>query len=122
LVAAAPLEQKFWESFRAAIGLEPEWWDDDRDPAGTAARVAAIIASQPSSHWRAVFAKADCCCCIVATVEEALADPHFRNRGLFDRVLRNENGATLPALPTPLAPSLRAGPHDAASPALGGRA
>lgn len=122
LVAAAPLEQKFWESFRVAIGLEPEWWDDERDPAGAAARVAAIIASQPSSHWRAVFAKADCCCCIVATVEEAMADPHFRHRGLFDRVLRNENGATLPALPTPLAPSLRAGPHDAASPALGGRA
>lgn len=121
LVAAAPLEQKFWESFRVAIGLEPEWWDDSRDPAGTAARVAAIIASQPSPHWRAVFAKADCCCCIVATVEEALVDPHFRARGLFDRVLHNEEGAMLPALPTPLAPALRADPREAASPLLGVR-
>jgi crotonobetainyl-CoA:carnitine CoA-transferase CaiB-like acyl-CoA transferase len=118
LVAGAPIEQKFWDSFCAAIGLEEEWRDDSRDPAGTAARVAAILASRPSAHWRAVFAAADCCCSIVATVEEALADPHFRARGLFDRVLRNADGDSLPALPTPLAPVLRADPQEAASPPL----
>jgi crotonobetainyl-CoA:carnitine CoA-transferase CaiB-like acyl-CoA transferase len=118
LVAAAPLEQKFWESFCGAIGLEEEWRDDSRDPQGTAARVAAIIAARPSPHWRAVFAAADCCCCIVATVEEALADPHFRARELFDRVLQGEAGTQLPALPTPLAPALRADAPEARSPAL----
>jgi crotonobetainyl-CoA:carnitine CoA-transferase CaiB-like acyl-CoA transferase len=121
-VAAAPLEQKFWESFCAAIGLEAEWQDDGRDPEGTATRVAALIASQPSAHWRAVFGAADCCCCIVATVEEALADPQFRARGLFDRVLRNADGARLPALPTPIAPGLRADPREATAPRLGSRA
>ena len=120
LIAAAPLEDKFWAAFCDAIGLEPEWRDDARDPDGTAARIAAILASQPSSHWRAVFAGADCCCSVVATVEEALSDPHFRARGLFDRVLRADSGATLPALPTPLAATLRADPREAAAPALGG--
>jgi crotonobetainyl-CoA:carnitine CoA-transferase CaiB-like acyl-CoA transferase len=120
LVAAAPLEQKFWEAFCDAIGLETEWRDDRRDPAGTAARVAALIAGKTAAEWRAVFAAADCCCNVVATVEEALADPQFRARGLFDRVLRNEAGDTLPALPTPLAPGLRADPAVAGHPPLGG--
>jgi alpha-methylacyl-CoA racemase len=122
LISAAPLEQKFWDSFCDAIGLEAGWRDDARDPPGTAARVAAIIASKPSLHWRAAFAAADCCCSIVATVEEALADPHFRARGLFDRVLRNAAGDRLPALPTPIAPALRADPREATAPPLGGAA
>jgi crotonobetainyl-CoA:carnitine CoA-transferase CaiB-like acyl-CoA transferase len=119
LIAAAPLEQKFWEAFCDAVGLDPEWRDDARDPAGTAAQVATRIAARPSAHWRTAFAEADCCCSVVATVEEALADPHFRARGLFERVLRNADGATLPALPTPLAAGLRADPCEGAAPALG---
>ena len=34
LAAVASLEQKFWASFTAAIGLEPEFIDDRRDPQG----------------------------------------------------------------------------------------
>jgi crotonobetainyl-CoA:carnitine CoA-transferase CaiB-like acyl-CoA transferase len=119
LIAAAPIEQKFWDAFCDAIGLEPAWRDDSRDPAGTASRIAAVIAARPAAAWRPILAAADCCCSVVATVEEALADPQFRARGLFDRVLRNARGDTLPALPTPLAPALRADPREAASPPLG---
>jgi crotonobetainyl-CoA:carnitine CoA-transferase CaiB-like acyl-CoA transferase len=119
LIAAAPLEQKFWDAFCAAIGLAPAFRDDAGDPDATAAEVARLIAEKPSAHWRTTFAAADCCCAVVATVEEALADPHFAARGLFGRVLRNEAGATLPALPTPLAAALRAPLHEAAAPSLG---
>ena len=34
IVAVAPIEQRFWELFVAAIGLEPAFADDARDPGG----------------------------------------------------------------------------------------
>jgi hypothetical protein len=36
-----------------------------------------------AEEWRPVFAAADCCVTIMATLEEALRDPHFVERGLF---------------------------------------
>jgi crotonobetainyl-CoA:carnitine CoA-transferase CaiB-like acyl-CoA transferase len=120
IVAAAPIEQKFWETFAAAIGLEPELVDDAHDPAGTVARVAAIIAGRTAAEWAPVFDKADCCCSIVQDARAALADPHFRARGLFARRVLNGEGAELVALPVPIVPAFR-GPPDApiASPTLG---
>ncbi len=120
IVAAAPLEEKFWAAFCDAIGLDPRWREDERDPEGSIAAVAALIRARPAAHWRAVFAAADCCCTIVASFEEALADPHFAARGLFARDLVNAAGARLPALPTPVAPPLRADLPRAAAPARPG--
>jgi alpha-methylacyl-CoA racemase len=40
VVAAAPLEQKFWETFCDLIGLELQLRDDGKSPAATKARVA----------------------------------------------------------------------------------
>jgi len=120
LVAAAPIEDKFWEAFCAAIGLPEEWRDDSRDPAGTLARVAAILKSKSSKYWRAMFKAVDCCCSIVATVQEALADPQFQARGLFARDIVAPGGLRLPALPVPLAPAMRtAEPAAAPAPLLG---
>ncbi len=118
LVAAAPIEDKFWAAFCEAIGLEAEWRDDARDPAGTAARIAAILATRDAAEWRPVFQRADCCTSIVATVQEALADPHFAARGLFARSVVAPDGARLPALPTPIAPALRTDAAAAPWPAL----
>ncbi len=110
-VAAAPLEQKFWETFCGLIGAPPEV---------DIAAVGAIIGAEPAKHWQGVFAGRDCCCSIVATLQEALADPHFKARGLFDHLLSNEAGQRLPALPVPIAPRFRAAPETAlAAPALG---
>ena len=121
-VAAAALEQRFWETFTETIGLAPEHRDDGEDPAGTRARIAAIIGSRTSDEWRPVLAAADCCCSIVGTLEEALAEPHFRARGLFDERLENEAGAAIPALPVPVVPQLRARRGaPARAPALGER-
>ena len=40
------------------------------------AAVAAVFAGQPQSHWIDKFAGVDCCVTPVATLDEALADPH----------------------------------------------
>jgi alpha-methylacyl-CoA racemase len=119
-VAAAAIEQKFWEAFTAAIGLEPPLRDDAKDPAATAARITTIIGGETADHWRPIFARADCCCSIVASVREAMADPHFRERGVFAEKLANEAGQVMTALPVPVAPQFRTSRgQTAAAPALG---
>src|SRR5579885_1366993 len=52
-VAAAPLEQKFWETFCDAIGLAAAYRDDASDPNATRAAVAARIRAHPAAEWRA---------------------------------------------------------------------
>ena len=119
-LAAAPLEQKFWQAFTNAIGLEPEWCDDSRDPQATIARITELIRTHPAAHWAPIFAQADCCCTIVKTVEEAMADPHFRVRDMFAERIANETGELLAALPVPITPAFRAKPGETLSaPALG---
>jgi alpha-methylacyl-CoA racemase len=120
VVAAAPLEQKFWETFCDVIGLEHEFRKNAKNSAATKARITAIIASETADVWRSRFAGKDCCCSIVASLADAFSDPHYVARGVFQHVLVNPEGATMPALPVPLDPGFRAAPEAAiASPALG---
>src|SRR5207244_10445848 len=84
--------------------------DDRRDPAASRAAVAAIIASKRADAWRPAFAAADCCVTIMATLEEALRDPHFIARGLFAHKVAGPSGATMPALPLPIDPVFREPP------------
>jgi len=107
LVACGALEQKFWMSFCATIGLPKEFVDDTRDPQATIEAVRAIIASQPAAHWKPLFAKADCCVTIMSSIEEALSDPHFIQRGLFEHQIAAPDGKTIPALPMPIVSALR---------------
>jgi len=111
LLACGALEQKFWESFCAAIGLAPKFIDDAADPAGTKAAVAAIVAAATADHWRPKLAAADCCATIVSSLEEALADPHFAARGLFAYSVAGPSGATMVALPLPVEPQFREPPE-----------
>lgn len=107
LVAAAPIEQKFWETFCSLIALPPGLRDDTRDPAATLAGVVELIRAKPAAHWQSVFATQDCCCTVVATLEEAMTDQHFQSRGLFSRKVTNELGQEIPALPVPIDPAFR---------------
>ena len=118
-VAAAPIEQKFWQVFIDAIDLPADLCDDRRDPDATAQAVAARIAGEPADHWRAVFERADCCCTVVQTLQEALQDPHFQRRGLLDHEVENTDGVRQIALPVPVVGQFRAAPHAARAPALG---
>ena len=105
-LAAAPLEQKFWENFCAAIGLEAQWRNDARDPRGTRDAIAQCIAARSAAAWREALAGKDVCCAVVASVEEALADAHFRARGLFAQQLAADGNA-ITALPVPVDPAFR---------------
>jgi alpha-methylacyl-CoA racemase len=107
IVACGALEQHFWLAFCKAIGLSPELVDDLRDPSATRDAVRQRIASQPADYWRPRLAAADCCATIVRSLQEALADPHFIERGLFNRKVEFPGGDPIPALPVPIAPALR---------------
>ena len=120
LVCCAALEQRFWEPFCATIGLAAELIDDRGDPAATKAAVAAIIAGRTAAEWRPLLAAADCCVTVMATLEEALRDPHFNSRGLFAHRVQGPGGATMPALPVPIDPAFRDDPANVkAVPKLG---
>ncbi len=119
LAAVAAIEQKFWEAFCAAIALDPRLSDDGRAPAATTAAVAAILRGRDGAHWAAVFEAADCCCTVVRTLPEAMADPHFAARGVFAARIANAEGAEMPALPLPIAPAFRPAPQLRAAPAVG---
>jgi len=106
-VCCAALEQRFWEPFTATIGLARDFVDDRRDPDATRAAVAKIIAGRTAEEWRPLFAAADCCVTIMATLQQALHDPHFVERGLFAHQVAGPTGATMPALPVPIDPQFR---------------
>lgn len=117
-VAAAPLEEKFWRAFCGAVGLDPAAHDDARDPAAVKRAVAERIRARPASHWRGAFTDPDCCACVVQSVEEALADAHFVQRGLFARRLV-AGDRQIPALPVPVCAPFRAAALAAPYPRLG---
>ncbi len=83
MLAVGALEQKFWDAFCDIVKLDPHLRDDAIDPGATAARVAELVAGEMAETWAVRIAGRDCCCSIVATVEEARRDPHFVARGVF---------------------------------------
>jgi glycerate-2-kinase len=118
MLAVGALEQKFWEGFCEAIGLEAKWRDDNRDQEGTLRRVRELIGAKPSLHWHEVFEAQDCCCTLLQDLRDAVETPHFVERGVFDRRVENEAGTAIPALPIPVVPIFRTGKGRAAAPAL----
>lgn len=117
-LAAAPLEQKFWENFLRVIEA-PQLLDDAADPQATRDAVARIIATRSAQEWARRFQGVDACVTVVKSLQEAARSPHFRARGVFDNEVGSADGkAAVPALPLPVVPALRrqaGGP----SPALG---
>jgi crotonobetainyl-CoA:carnitine CoA-transferase CaiB-like acyl-CoA transferase len=118
LVACGALEQKFWETFCGTIELAPHLIDDRTDPAATRAAVATIVAGRSADDWRPLLAAADCCATIVVSLDEALRDPHFVERGLFAHRIEGRGGGSIPALPLPLAPEFRTPPAAKRAPPL----
>jgi alpha-methylacyl-CoA racemase len=107
-VAAAPLEDRFWENFCAALSIPKD---------ASQKKVSDVMGSKTADEWRKVFAGKDVCCAIVATVQEAFADPHFRARGIFAHQVLTDAGP-LTAVPVPVADAFR-DPAPAGYPRLG---
>ncbi|MGE0723708.1 MAG: CoA transferase [Alphaproteobacteria bacterium] len=118
-VAAAPLEQRFWDVFCDIVDLPAALRDDRKDPAGSTRAVADLIARRTAEEWRAAFAGRDCCSVIVARLKDAMADPHFVARGLFERGVVDDMGRRIPAVPTAVDRGMLATPDETGYPALG---
>lgn len=106
-LAVGALEPKFWQGFCEGIGLDETLRDDRRNPQATRAAIAAIIAGESAAHWRTHLEPLDCCCTVVRTLEEAVADPHVTARGLLDAQAQEPGGRRLVSTPLPLAPVFR---------------
>jgi alpha-methylacyl-CoA racemase len=105
-LAAAPLEQKFWENFLKVLAA-PHLLDDALDPRATREAVAAIIATRTADDWLARFAGVDACVSVVKSLQEAVDTPHFRERGLFEKRIASSRGHEIPALPLPVDSTFR---------------
>jgi alpha-methylacyl-CoA racemase len=108
-LAVGALEQKFWEAFCEGIGLQHDLRDDRRDPRATTDAIQDIIGREPGDAWRARLEPLDCCCTLVASLDDALNDEHFRARGLF-AYQALQGAAQLPMAAVPIAPTFRRDP------------
>jgi crotonobetainyl-CoA:carnitine CoA-transferase CaiB-like acyl-CoA transferase len=117
-LAAAPLEQKFWETFCEAIGIAAGYRDDVGNEAATKAEVARLVGTRDAAYWRQQFDGKDVCCTIVASINDALSDAHFAARRIFDRRL-SDCARSITALPVPIAEQFRGDTREAGYPALG---
>lgn len=117
-LAVAALEEKFWTNFCRLIGLDAAFISDLGQEEETRAAVRHIIASQDAAYWRDLFASTDTCCTVVATLEEAVDDPHYVAHGLLDARLQLRN-TTVPALAVPIARAWTSKSAPRTYPALG---
>lgn len=106
-IAVGALEEKFWISFCDAIGLAEELRPMSADPGTVIEAVSELIAARPSAHWDQAFAKADCCCNVAVSLEDAVRSPHFAARHIFERKTETEDGQLIPSLPLPIMPDFR---------------
>jgi alpha-methylacyl-CoA racemase len=118
-IAAAPLEERFWQSFCDAVGLSAEGRDDRREPRAVIDTVAARIGAATAEEWRARFAGLDACVSVVTSLREAVCHPQFVARGLFTRRVADGVGRAIPALPVPVAPAFRTDEERLGYPRLG---
>lgn len=116
-LTAAPLEDKFWGNFLTVLGATELQHIDN--PALVKASIAKIIAQHPVAYWNARFAGQDTCVCEVIGLEQAVQDPHFQARGVFNRTIETASGKTIPALPTPISGVFLNSQQKQSSPDLG---
>lgn len=117
-LACAPLEDKFWRSFLAVLEA-PQLFDDAQDRAGVRRAVAALIAARTADEWMRRFDGIDACISVVRSLEEAVQEPHFRSRGVFDGRVSCGDGPSIPALPLPVSAHATAVGSVVKSPLLG---
>ena len=118
-VAAAPLEDRFWNKFCEAIELPKKFIKMQNDQEKVIHEIKKIIGLQNKNHWVEVFNKADCCCSIVKSIEEAINDNHFKVRKIFENKIINNLGEEIPALPIPVDMQFRKDQKRASAPSLG---
>lgn len=85
-VAVCPIEQKFYDQFITALGLDADTVPDRKDRANWPALrqlFARTIATRTRDDWAATFAGADGCLAPVLSLSEASISAHALARGSF---------------------------------------
>ena len=118
-VAAAPLEDRFWNKFCEAIELPKKFIKMQNDQEKVIQEIRKIIGRKEKNYWLDVFDKADCCCSIVKSIEEAINDNHFKVRKIFENKIINNLGEEIPSLPIPVDMQFRKDQKRASAPSLG---
>ena len=118
-VAAAPLEDRFWNKFCEAIELPKKFIKMQNDQEKVIEEIRKIVGQKEKNYWLDVFNKADCCCSIVKSIEEAINDNHFKVRKIFENKIINNLGEEIPALPIPIDMQFRKDQKRASAPSLG---
>ena len=118
-VAAAPLEDRFWNKFCEAIELPKKFIKMQNDQEKVIQEIRKIIGQKEKNYWLDVFNKADCCCSIVKSIEEAINDNHFKVRKIFENKIINNLGEEIPALPIPIDMQFRKDQKRASARSLG---
>ena len=106
-LAVAALEDRFWKNFCNAIELDRSRLDEVNHPREVIRAVGQRIQAKSSAQWRKIFEKRDACAVVANTLEEAVQDDHYLERGLFDQKIQNESGSLVNALPLPIVPELQ---------------
>ncbi len=99
-IAVAALEEKFWRSFCALLGLDPADLDDAGDPAGVTALIAGRLATKTAAEWEPLLAEADCCV-------ELVRPPEALTPGGEAVWMADGAGRRVPVAPTPIVAGLR---------------
>jgi crotonobetainyl-CoA:carnitine CoA-transferase CaiB-like acyl-CoA transferase len=85
-LALGCLEEKFWQEFCNAIGREdfiPDQFTTGPRQERLIAEVKRIMQQKTRQEWMELLAVCDTCVSPVNTLEEALRDPHIRQRGVW---------------------------------------
>ena len=89
-LAVGAFERKFWEAFCAILGradLAPHHIPDTPElSAWVRQEVTTAVAKRTLAQWQALLGDADCCVTPVLRLEEAMALPHFAERGMWVEV------------------------------------
>lgn len=87
-LALGCLEEKFWQGFCRAIGREdfiPAQFATGLQQETLIAEVKRIMRQKTRQEWMDLLAQYETCVTPVNTLEEALQDPHIRQRGAWFR-------------------------------------
>ncbi|MDO8692910.1 MAG: CoA transferase [Sheuella sp.] len=116
-LACAPIEEKFWANFLSVIGAVE--LHHEKNTALVKASIAKIIAGQTAAYWMERFGALDTCVSEIVGLEQAVTDPHFQARGIFDRSISTAQGDHITALPTAVSKVFLAKEKVDSSPNLG---
>lgn len=116
-LACAPIEEKFWANFLSVIDAVE--LHHEENVALVKASIAKIIAGQTAACWMERFSALDTCVSEIVGLEQAVTDPHFQARGVFNRRITTTEGKNMSALPTAVSKTFLSTEQVDSSPELG---